>query len=49
MEALRALPYAVIIFIALGVISLVVAAIMRLLYVIVHRKEPKAQGKAATQ
>ncbi len=41
MEALRALLYAVIIFVALGVISLVVAVIMKLLYSIVHRKEKK--------
>lgn len=47
MIALRALIYAVAIFVALGIISLIVAAIMRIIYSIVHRKEkqPAAQNK----
>ena len=50
MEALRALLYAVIIFVALGIISLIVAAIMKLIYSIVHRKEDtEAEGKVAPQ
>ncbi len=49
MEALRALLYAVIIFISLGIISLIVAAIMKLLYFIVHRKENKTEDKLASR
>ena len=42
MVALRALLYAVAIFAALAVISLVVAGIMKLLYSILHKNEKKA-------
>jgi hypothetical protein len=41
MVALRPLLYAAIIFVALGVISLLVAVIMKIMYDIVHRKEKK--------
>lgn len=41
MVALRALLYALAIFVALGVISLIVAAIMRLIYGILHKSEKK--------
>ena len=44
MIALRALLYAVIVFVALGVIAMVVAVIMRLMYTIVHRGEKKAKA-----
>jgi hypothetical protein len=43
MEALRALIYAAIVFAALGIISLIVAGIMRILYLIVHKNEKKAK------
>jgi hypothetical protein len=49
MEAVRALIYAVAIFVALGIISLLVAGIMALLYSSVHRKEKKAPDAAATK
>jgi hypothetical protein len=39
MVPIRALLYAVIVFASLSIITLVVAAIMKLLYLIVHRKE----------
>ena len=41
MEGLRPLIYAVVIFVALGVISLLVAVIMKIMYSVVHRKEKK--------
>jgi hypothetical protein len=41
MVALRALLYAVAIFVALGIISLLVAVIMRILYSILHKGEKK--------
>jgi hypothetical protein len=49
MIALRALIYAVAIFVALGIISLIVAVIMRVLYSIVHKSEKKEnlEAKAA--
>ena len=49
MEALRALIYALIVFVSLGIISIVVAAIMKLIYSIVHRKENKNEPKVASQ
>ena len=51
MEALRALLYAVAIFVALGLISLIVAGIMRLLYSIVHKgeKKDKSENKAEAE
>ncbi len=50
MVALKALLYAVVIFAALGVISLVVAGIMKLLYSILHKNETKTgpEKKAET-
>lgn len=41
MVVMRALLYAVAIFVALGVISLMVAVIMRILYGILHKGEKK--------
>ena len=49
MVALRALIYAVAIFVALGIISLIVAAIMRIMYSIVHRKEKKPTSENKTE
>jgi hypothetical protein len=49
MEVWRALLYAAIIFVTLGVISLIVAAIMKLIYSIVHRKENKSEPTVASQ
>ncbi len=49
MEALRALLYAVIVFVGLGIISIIVAAIMKLIYSIVHRKENKNQPNETSQ
>jgi hypothetical protein len=46
MEALRAFIYAVIVFVALGVIALIVAGIMRILYSIVHKGEKKEKPEA---
>jgi hypothetical protein len=45
MVALRALLYALAIFVALGVIAMVVAAIMRLMYAVLHRGEKKAKSE----
>jgi hypothetical protein len=41
MVVMKALLYAVAIFVALGIISLIVAVIMRILYSIVHKSEKK--------
>ena len=51
MVALRPLIYAVVIFVALGVISLFVAAIMKVMYSVVHRKEkkPTAENKVESK
>ncbi len=55
MVALRALIYAVAVFAALAVISLIVAGLMRLMYNIVHQGEKKdkaedgADAKIASQ
>jgi len=49
--ALNAFIYAVIVFVTLGVIALVVAAIMRLMYAIVHgnRKKVGTENKAESK
>jgi hypothetical protein len=49
MEALRALIYAVAIFVALGIIALIVAGIMKLLYSSVHRSEKQAPDSVETK
>jgi cell division protein FtsN len=51
MEALRALIYAMAVFVALAVISLMVAGIMRLLYSIVHKgeKRPNPENNSETK
>jgi hypothetical protein len=45
----RALLYAVILFVALGIISLIVAAIMKLIFTVVHRKENKSEPNITPQ
>jgi hypothetical protein len=45
MAALRALLYSLAVFAALAVISLMVAAIMRLMYAILHKSEKKAEAE----
>jgi hypothetical protein len=46
MVALKALLYALAIFVALGIISLIVAVIMRINYSIVHKSEKKNSVEA---
>ncbi len=46
MVVIRALIYSIAVFIALGIIALIVAAIMRLLYAIVHRREKKEKAES---
>ena len=43
MVVLRALLYALAVFVALGVIAMIVAAIMKLMYSAIHRNEAKAK------
>jgi len=45
MVVLRALIYACAVFVALGLISLLVAGIMRILYLIIQRREKKTEVK----
>jgi hypothetical protein len=47
MVALRALLYSVAVFAALAVISLIVAAIMRLMYAILHKNEKKSDSETS--
>jgi hypothetical protein len=49
MVVLRAFIYAIAVFIALGIIAILVAGIMRILYAIVHRREKKESIKSAAE
>jgi hypothetical protein len=53
MVVFRALLYSIGIFMAMALISMAVAGIMKLLYAIIHKKEPKPQtpecNKTASQ
>jgi hypothetical protein len=47
MVFLRALIYACAVFVALGIISILVAGLMRILYSIIQRREKKPEAKKA--
>jgi hypothetical protein len=49
MVVLRALLYSIGVFAVMALISMSVAGIMKLLYVIVHKKEPKPQTPECTK
>ncbi len=46
MVVVRALIYSIAVFVALGIIALIVAGIMRIIYSIVHRGEKKIKEES---
>jgi hypothetical protein len=49
MEAIRALIYAVAVFVALGIIALIVAGVMKLLYTMVHKSETRTKNNTVIE